>query len=978
MEPITLQVRLLGAFRVRVGSHIVPERAWRSSRASSLVKVLALAPNHRLHREQVVEAFWPDLDPDAQANNLNVTASRARQALDAAGAPPGLFVRRMGETLALGPPELVDVDVHAFEEAVADGWRTQDPTLFRSALGLYTGDLLSDDPYAEWAEVRRAVLRTAYLGALSRLGQLHAQRGEVGHVAEVTQRLVAEEPSHEAAHVALMRLYAHSGQPGRALAQYDRLVEALRRDLDADPDRTATELAQAIRGGRYATPSDRRVAERPGCEPSDPAGTTHLHRPLGDLIGRQRELAEVQQLLATERLVTLTGPGGIGKTRLALAVAHEFRVSFPDDVASVDLSSIRDPGLVVSAVARALGVRESAGRSSIARVAAHLADRRLLLLLDNFEQVVDAAPSVTALLERTRQLKVLVTSRAPLRVTGEREYPVPGLTLPAQEVSTDDAALLGAPAVELFVQRARATRPNFEASGDTAQAVAEICRRLDGLPLAIELAAARVKVLSPTAMLARLDRPLALLVGGVGNLPPRQQTIRATVTWSHDLLGPAEQRLLRRLAVFVDGWTLEAAEAVADPSGDLGVGVLDGLASLVDKSLVTQQEMLRGVVRFGMLETVREFATERLAGTVDEEPVRERHAAFAVALAELARPRLASADMTPWLERLDRENANLRAALRWLRERGEAERALHLVTALRLYWFVRGRLAEGCDETLAVAALPESEAFPLLRVDALNSAGFLAREYGNYEHAFAMAVTARSESERFGDRQRAADAAANLGYVALQRGDHNAARRLFGESLTTNQEERNRQGIADSLSFLALTAYYENDLDTAKRLNEESLDLWVALGDRQAIVWARTRLGSVLLRMKAYASAFDEFANSLVIARELDFRWGLSWALDGLAHLAAIRSSWPLAMDLITTAASIREAAGLRLPPIEQAEVDQLWESLTRVEVAGGAGTVPPLHGRKTVDELTRAVSDALGSWPGTLQPWSAEAASRS
>ena len=792
------------------------------------------------------------------------------------------------------------------------------------------------------------------------------------------QRLVAAEPAQEAAHVALMRLYARSGQPGRALSQYDHLVAVLRRDLDADPDGAATELARAIRGGRYPALGDRSVAERPGSEPGGRTGTAHVPRPLGDLIGRQRELAEVRNLLATERLVTLTGTGGIGKTRLALAVAHEVRDSCADDVASVDLSPIRDPGLVVLAVAQALNVRDPAGQPSIAGVAAHLADRRLLLLLDNFEQVVDAAPQVTALLERTRQLKILVTSRASLHVTGEREYPVPRLELPAPEAATNDAALLGAPAVALFVRRARAAKPDFAASGDTVQAVAEVCRRLDGLPLAIELAAARVKVLPPTAMLARLDRPLALLVSGPRDLPPRQQTIRATVAWSHDLLSPPEQRLLRRLSVFVGGWTLEAAEAVADPSGDLGIGVLDGLASLVDKSLVTQHELPGGAARFGMLETVREFAAERLAGTVDEGAVHERRADVAVALAEQARPYLASAEMTHWLERLDREDGNLRAALGWLRERGEAERALRLVTALRLYWFTRGRLAEGCDDTLAVAELPESAAFPLLRVDALNSAGFLAREYGDYGRAYAAAATARSESERLGDRQRAADAVANLGYVALQRGDHDAARGLFSECLATNRVEGNRQGIADSLSFLALTAYYENDLEAAKRLNEESLAIWVALEDRQAMVWARTRLGSVLLRLGACASAVDEFAGSLAIARDLDFRWGVSWALDGLAHLAAIRGSWRLATDLATTAASIREAAGLRLPPTEQAEVDRLRKWLKRADDAGAGSTAGPPHGRKTVDELARAVRDVLGSWPPeTAKPGSADAVPR-
>ena len=969
-ESPSLRVHLLGAFRVLVDGQVVPERAWRSSRAASLVKVLALAPSNRLHREQAMETLWPDFAPDAQANNLNVAASRARQALGTAGAPPGLFVSRIGDALILGPPAAVWVDVDAFEGGVAEGWRTQDPALFRLALALYVGDLLPEDPYETWAEGRRAALRAAYLVALSRLGQLHAERGEIGYAVETTQRLVAAEPTQEEGRVALMRLYARSGQPARAIAQYDRLAAALRRDLDAEPDLAATELAGAIRDGRYPAPSERIEEDRPAGGSGRPVGAGDLPRPLSDLVGRQRELAEVRQLLETGRLVTLTGPGGVGKTRLGLAVADEVGASFAGGVAFVDLSPVRDPGLVLSTVAQVLDVRDPSGRATIGGVATHLADRRLLLLLDNFEQVVDAAPLVTALLERTRELKVLVTSRVALRVTGEREYPLPPLALPALEGAPNDAALLNAPAVALFVQRARETKPDFTPTSNNAGTVAEVCHRLGGLPLAIELAAARVKVLTPTAMLARLDRPLALLVGGRRDLPPRQQTIRATIAWSYDLLSPPEQRLLRRLSVFVGGWTLEAAEAVADligaPSTDpqlvLGIAVLDGLASLVDKSLVSQRELPGGEARFEMQETVRGFADERLSGAVDEGAVRDCHAAFAVALAEQAKPHLASAELARWLGRLDREDGNLRAALRWLRERGDAEPALRLVTALRLFWFIRGRLAEGCDETLAVAALPGSAAFPALRADALTSAGFLAREYGDYTRAQAASAAARAASEELGDRQRAADALANLGYVALQCGDYDAARGLFGECLATNRELSNLQGIADSLSFLALTAYDENDLDAARRLNEETLAIWAALGDRQAEVWARTRLGRVLLRQGTYADAFDEFVGSLAIARELDFLWGLSWALDGLAHLATIRGSWHLAVDLAAATASIREAGGLRLPPTEQAEVDRLRDRLVLVLGADVVAAALARRQRQTIDELTHAVDRALGS----------------
>ncbi|MEA2528422.1 MAG: hypothetical protein QOG89_66, partial [Thermomicrobiales bacterium] len=771
--PPLLRVQLLGAFRVLVGDRPVPEGAWRSKRAASLVKLLALAPNRRLHREETMEALWPDLDPDAQANNLNVAASRARQALTSVGAPEGRFITRIGEALSLGPADGVWTDVEAFEQAVTAAWRSESLNAFRSALGLYTGDLLPDDPYDDRITARRQLLRTNLLAVLARLGQLHAERGETDDAIAVYERLVAVEPIHEEANLALMRLYARAGQRGRALEQFDRLVTALDRELGVAPEPAATDLAEVIRTGRY-----------PGT--NEPASENHfpprnefdLPLPLDDLVGREREVTEIQQLLTRGRLVTLTGPGGIGKTRLAIAVAHEARSSFPDGVSFVDLSAVRDPEFALPAIAHALDVRDVSGRPSVDGVAVHLRERRLLLLLDNFEQVAEAAPLIAALLERAPHVRVLVTSRVPLRVRGEAEYPVPTLALPDATPGAELDALLSASAVSLFVQRAQGTKPHFAVTSDNAATIGEICRRLDGLPLAIELAAARVKVLTPATMLSRLDRPLALLVGGPRDLPPRQQTIRDTIAWSHDLLSAPEQRLLWRLSVFAGGWTLSAAEAVcaggqadrraggqsheptpsACPPPRLSVSVLDGLASLVDKNLVYQRELPDGDARFGMLETIREFAAERLAEAGQEQEFRRRHAATFVAFAEQTMPLLESTDLVNALDQLDREDGNLRAALVWLQAQGDAELALRLVVALRNYWFIRGRLVEGCDVTLAVAALSGSTDFSELRIDALNGAGFFAREYGDYERAHAISTTALAESQQLGDRKRAADA----------------------------------------------------------------------------------------------------------------------------------------------------------------------------------------------------------------------------
>jgi predicted ATPase len=589
---------------------------------------------------------------------------------------------------------------------------------------------------------------------------------------------------------------------------------------------------------------------------------------------------------------------------------------------------VSDPEQVVAAIVRAMQPDGQTGQPSLAALAGLLAPHRALLVLDNFEQVVDAAPLVTALLERARGCRVLVTSRAPLRVRGEIEYTVPPLPLPEAENVGDEASIMRSPATALFVRRARDTKPDFAVDAAQAAAIAGVCRLLDGLPLAIELAAARVKVLSPVTMLARLDRPLELLVGGARDLPARQQTLRGTIAWSHDLLSPAEQRLFRRLGVFVGGWTLEAAEAVAAPDGDLGLGVLDGVASLVDKNLVVRRDDEDGGARFALRETVREFAVEQLASSADGVAVRDRHAEYMVALAEHSAPHLEGRELPRWMRRLDREEGNLRAACQWLRDRRDAERTLRLLTALRIYLFIRGRLAEGCDDLLAVAGMPEATGVPGLRVDALIAAAFLAREYGDYDRASAAGAEARDEAERIGDPARKADALINLGYVALQRGDHRAARDLFGESLRLNRAMENAQGVADALSFLGLAAYYEGDLAAARYLDEESLAIWERLNDRQAIVWARTRLGSVLTRQGAFPEATAQFVAALAISRELDFRWGYSWSLDGLAQLAAIRGEREVALELTTAAAAIRTAFGLRLPPTEHEEIARLHVEL--------------------------------------------------
>ena len=494
-------------------------------------------------------------------------------------------------------------------------------------------------------------------------------------------------------------------------------------------------------------------------------------------IGREHEATALRQLLsrADVQLVTLTGPGGIGKTRLALQVAAEAAAEFPGGVCFVPLSAVSDPGLIASTIAQALGVRETGNQSPQESLKEYVSglDQPMLLLLDNFEHLVSAAPVIAQLLTTGPKLKVVVTSQAPLHVYGEHEFPVPPLALPDLKSIPPLEVLSRLPAVALFVERAQAVKREFALTRENAPAVAAICARLDGLPLAIELAAARIKLLSPSAMLARLESRLNLLTGGARDLPTRQQTLRSTVDWSYGLLNAAEQTLFRRLSVFTGGCTLEGAEAVCDTKGDLGLDVLDGMASMVDKSLAQQVEQVDAETRFLMLSTIREYALERLAESDDESATRRAHAAYYLVLAEEGAEDVGA--HPEWLDRFEVEHDNFRLALDYLIKTGDADWGLRLGAALFRFWETREHLTEGRDAIARLLALEGAAARPKLRARLLFAAAVLAGEQGDYS----------------------------------------SARQLFEESLETCLELNDNRGVAVALNALAVNARDRGELADA-------------------------------------------------------------------------------------------------------------------------------------------------------------------
>ena len=793
-----------------------------------------------------------------------------------------------------------------------------------------------------------------------------------------------------------------------ALRPSKQLAELLAARLDVPPEDypAFVQWARAVQwagGGRTA---------------GGTGGRVNLPTPPTALIGRDRDVARVGAAVARPdvRLVTLTGPPGIGKSRIALAVAAERRPDFPDGVVFVALAPISDPALVPSTVAGALGLREAVGYSSLAGVQDYLRDRRLLLVLDNFEQVAEAAPVVADLLAGAPALKILVTSRAVLHLRGEREFVVPPLGLPPR-TATAAADLATVPAVALFMQSAGEVQPDFALTAENAAAVAAICRRLEGLPLAIELAAARIKILPPAALLARLASRLPLLTGGARDLPARQQTLHNAIAWSYDLLDPWEQALFRRMGVFVDGATLEAAEAVVggrssivsrqssalndeDPANtDRGENttpdpepttqssepvtnphsaqriphsepvtnphsaqriphsaihnpqsVLDGLAALVDKSLLRQTQS-RGAARFLMLELIREYALEQLAASGEEAATRAAHLSYFLQLAETAQAQLGGGPaQVGWLNRLETEHDNLRAAWDWAATHDRTA-AARLAAALGLFWQIRGHWSEGRERlTAALAWLPDPSP---TRATALLHAGRLALVQSDLAAAEGLFTAAQGDSAQLGDHRSVANALIGLGQVAGGYNDFGLARTRFAESLTLRHSAGDRLGNAAALRYLGDLSLMEGDPGRTRAFYEESLTLYRERGDSWGVATLLTQLGHIIMSQGGYGQAQARFEESLAIQRELGNKSAIARTLNALVQLLLLQGDYGRTPPLLAESLAIQRELGSRADLADElhlmgeaalyaADFDRaarlLRESLTIAEEIGNRG----------------------------------------
>jgi predicted ATPase len=666
------------------------------------------------------------------------------------------------------------------------------------------------------------------------------------------------------------------------------------------------------------------------------------------LVGRDEELAAARSLLLRHdvRLVTFTGAGGTGKTRLAMQVAADSVHTFPGGVFFVALASIKDASLVAPTLAQALGAREIGKRdpAEVMKELLRAVDEPVLLVLDNFEQVLGAVPVLTDLLESCPLLKILVTSRAVLRVYGEHEFEVPPLRLPVRQTNTLPDELVACPSVALFVQRATAVKPDFKLNEENAAAVAEICVRLDGLPLAIELAAARVRALTPRAMLQRLASRFDLLTGGARDLPQRQQTLRGAVQWSHELLSSPEQQLFRRLGVFVNGCTLEAAEAVCNAAEDLATNVLDGMESLAAQSLIHQTQTRDGETRFTMLETIREYAVERLKDSPDEGLARRAHAAFCLVLAEELAEQSSAPELEAWLERCTQEHDNFRAALDWSVRTGHAEWGLRLGAALYPFWRAREHYGEGRDRLAGLLQLSGGEKVPATRVRVLHAAGDLAWHQGDSDAARSFHQEQLKMARMIGDKETIV-ALTGYGGLEISLGELDSAQSTYDECLQICRKSGDEQLIAQALNNLAHVLETKGNFSDAKPLCEQAHAIFVRLQNLQGAAWLESRLGDLEWKLGNLKAARDSYNRALATFEKLGDRWAHARNLVDVSALTFEQKqeseAYRILDQAITSFMAMGNRRGVALALDKFAEFAAVSHDAKRaIRLAGAAGAI--------------------------------------
>lgn len=898
-----LRVYLLGPFRIARGTQTI--RLLRR-KVESLLAYLVLHPEEH-PREKLATLFWGDFS-DAQArHSLRTALLTLRKQLG----DEILSVER--ETVQVAPTFPLWVDALEFAKIAEVNAQSSDLSsqpaadTLQSAIALYQGDLLSDF-YDDWITPLREHYRTLYLDTLLQLVEYSRSHSDYERAVGFAQKMLASDATNEKAHQHLMFCYLQQGNRGAALQQYEECVRILQTDLGVEPSAETIALYEWIK----ETPSER---------PSPAARLTNLPIPLTTFIGRAKEIAALKELLPKTRLLTLTGAGGCGKTRLAIQVATDLVNAYQHGAWWIELAVLTDGALVPQSVAKALGVREIPTQPLIETLTNHLRSRELLLLLDNCEHLVRACAELTeTLLSACPNLKILTTSREVLGIAGETAWRVPELSLPALAHFPTTATLMEYDGIRLFAERAAAATPNFRLTEQNASAVAQIASRLDGIPLAIELAAARVKILSVEQIAARLEDRFRLLAGGSRTALPRQQTLRATMDWSYGLLSEQERLLFRRLSVFAETFSVDAVEAVCVGEGIERDDVIALLSSLAAKSLIIADQ-LDGEVRYRLLDTVRQYAREKLLESQGAEQMRDRHLNFFFKLVEEAEPKLKSPEETLWLERLEREYENLRAALEWAMAKASVEVRLNFAANLSWFWTVRGYYGEA-SAWLDSALTGSSNASASTRAKALHALGWAVNARGDYGRALTLFEESLALYRQVGDRSGIAFVLNALGVWASFQGDDAKAKPLYEESLALRRELGDKWGIAQTLQNFAFIALEESDYARAEALYKEALALWRELGDIRGVARMQSGLAKIAQRQGDYEQAAALGTEALSQLLEVGDKWSFAQGLEGFATLATARGEPERAARLFGTAETLRESIGFPLVPSERVNYD--------------------------------------------------------
>jgi predicted ATPase/DNA-binding SARP family transcriptional activator len=864
----------------------------------ALLAKLLLARGSVVSRDQLVDAVWGDEPPESAPASLQVYVHGLRRVLGA----DRIERHGSGYRVRLGQGEL---DLERFEGLVARAERSlaagdaDDAARdVEAALALWRGPALADLADEALGTAEADPLDDSRLRALEIRNEARLAMGEHSALVAELERLISDEPYRERLREQYVLSLYRADRQKEALEAYHAARRMLSKELGVEPGDRLRELERAIlrHDPSLAAPEPRRPA------------AVLLPAPTTSLIGRRLEVAAVTSLLkgGDVRLVTLTGPGGTGKTRLAIAAAEELSQHLRDGAVFVDLAPIEDPALLVPTIAQTLGVRED-GVPLADALAEYLRQRRVLLLLDNLEQLLDGVTAISGLLGTAPRLLVLATSREPLRLYGEHRYAVPPLTTPGPSETLSFEALSANDAVRLFVARARAVAASFSLTDANGPAIAEICRRLDGLPLAIELAAARSDVLPPEAMARQLGASLDLLTEGARDLPPRQQTMRATIDWSYELLASTEQAVFASLGVFAGGWTSAAAGTVCQKPAPEPI-----LASLVAKNLIRLESDAGGEPRYTMLETIRAYARERLQGTSERDEAGRRHADFFLELGEEIDTtiRAGGVDPVPLLDRMEREHDNLRAALDHLHGEGDVSRELRLASALQYFWVVRGYHGEGRDR-LDRALSREHPDDPRLLAKALASAGRIAYRQGDFERARYRYIESLAAAHEAADDSAIGQALSDLGGVTLQAGDHCRAEELYAESAKALRRAGNIVRLGTVLNNSAGLCLERGQIARAHELANEALTLQVESGDKEGRIFTSATLGQIALAEGNSSEAGRRLHESLTLAREVGYRDEAAHCLLAIAELTLRQGNATLAARLGGAADAIFEGLGI-------------------------------------------------------------------